>query len=608
MAIAIACPNCRTRYKAPDRAVGRRTACTRCRTVISIPGSPLTSPDAVRRDRPERGDVFPDGCVELVAAPPEPLSAPQPLPLRSDSSERLVSTNSARLTTHRRRFFLRVIGRKMRQCVDEVRNSAREFWDLGVRVARYGRGVRHRIVLGRKLAEAEYALGQRVYDSGGGVPSVRAAIDTLDERIRSHEAARRPCSRLRAERRARLARLAETAVATETSSADVRAVETVRAELKTQRQRVSELRRGFLPTNEGRRRVAVGSAVVGLTAAALVMAVRFAMPAARSGNAAPDHSPPVAAPTTVASGPDGRKAAEADPVPRPISASSPPRPDPPDHSPAVRSMTERPVVLAEEMTAAGFTGVTGSWTIEQYVRFGSRDRATKLRTGDQFTQKEFEAELAAHARRTAARPFRLPNQPIVVPKRADFDARGLFVRVAVPFRLDVDTQPSGAELASSVHVYTSWANAAETWFLTKEMTLLPCRTPADVAAVRRIDGHLYLPESRESELILNLRTIELDRAKDITRTPHNYRVDLVIQDLRFEPAYRWGYFHVDELANRNWDCRKIMDTHDVGLDFGPTPAYFQAEVRSLPWLVRARLVSAELKDTSGAVITAFRSR
>jgi hypothetical protein len=257
------------------------------------------------------------------------------------------------------------------------------------------------------------------------------------------------------------------------------------------------------------------------------------------------------------------------------------------------------------MAQAGFADDFDALAMEGFVRFGTAARAQKFE-GDQFDRLEVERDrdVAAHAARLAKTRWLIKDRPIEVPEREDFAKKGLFVNCAVPLRLGVAKGDQWSTSGHGFRIFPNWADPLDVWFLAKGNRLVRCN-PLQVEEVQRSGGELYYAEVPTTSLILNLR-LDLATAKAIARQSHSYSVDLVLYNLRYIRAAQWGYFREGSLRSRDWDCAGIMRSYDVGLGTGPVPNYFVVEQR--PWLARAELQSAVLKDHRGNSIASFQRK
>lgn len=265
--------------------------------------------------------------------------------------------------------------------------------------------------------------------------------------------------------------------------------------------------------------------------------------------------------------------------------------------------------LATTMSAAGFAmnllenQIANAPSIQAFVLYGTMDRARKAMRGDQFDRAEAGDAAQKHREGLKTQTFLISNQPIFVPRRDDFQEKGLFVTCRLGIHLDANSeQPQFSGSASAIHLDTS--NKNQCWYLTKDGKLGQCQGAADAAFVLRNNGVLYLPEGGKTDLTLVL-SVELDDAKAIARNAGDYLADVVISDLRFEERFGWGYFNRSSLISNDWDCLPILRMHFVGLENKDQPDFFEAELEKPPSMLQAELVSFNLKKRSGKVIAGY---
>src|SRR5206468_3523202 len=98
--------------------------------------------------------------------------------------------------------------------------------------------------------------------------------------------------------------------------------------------------------------------------------------------------------------------------------------------------------LKDAMAKAGFSGslvlgadTVGQRRIEQYVRFGTDERAKRAAKGDQFTLIDINKELGPHREFLAKHTFRVRDIAIAIPKRSDFEEKGLVISCGIGCRV-----------------------------------------------------------------------------------------------------------------------------------------------------------------------------
>jgi hypothetical protein len=263
-----------------------------------------------------------------------------------------------------------------------------------------------------------------------------------------------------------------------------------------------------------------------------------------------------------------------------------------------------PVDLRAALKQAGFGPRADQYAIERFVRYGTPARAQRALRGDQFDRLEMEKELKAHAVKVASDVYVLKDLPVFVPRRNDFAKKGLFVHCPLAFRLEIFGADPATLPKPFRKLYGASVNTLSYHFLTKQQTLRRCIDLEEVAAVSRVNGIFYHPETGTTQLILQL-DLDFDTAKKVSQQTRDYTVDLVIDELRYEKAPDWGYFHRGDLLREDYDCEKLVTATVHGAPDPTIPPYFQVEERRFPWLVRAALLSVRLKDSSGKVLASF---
>jgi hypothetical protein len=204
----------------------------------------------------------------------------------------------------------------------------------------------------------------------------------------------------------------------------------------------------------------------------------------------------------------------------------------------------------------------------------------------------------------------LKDQPIFIPPREDFLDKGLFVECTVGCRVYVNAKEHGV-LSKSLHtIHPFWVDRfSEWWFLTKDQTLMRCRSLEEINLVRRNKGILYLPEGKVTQLVMRL-DLDFDVAKDIARNPKKYKVDVVLAELEFWQTRKWGHFLHSAMIEKDFDTEEILRLYENSTGAGreEVPSYFPVEIAQRPWLVTARLISASLKDQDGLELASFKRK
>ena len=261
--------------------------------------------------------------------------------------------------------------------------------------------------------------------------------------------------------------------------------------------------------------------------------------------------------------------------------------------------------LVTEMQKAGFEKQTSSSNVEGFVRYGSKDLFDKARRGDQFDRIESRDAAAKHRDRLSQQAFRI-HAPLRVPRRNDFDSKGLVVTAAIPaklWRTKSDWVSKGGQLL------LSWADMSQWWYLTKEGNLRRCPNQFEFEAVKKNNGVLYVPRFSVGKIDLSMSlTLDLETSKLISRNAAAYHVEAIVRRLVFEDAgFEWGYFRYDELIARDWDCEGIILSSEFEAGDAPQPVYFRpSNVKKE--MVFADLLAVYLKESSsGKVLAEFRS-
>jgi hypothetical protein len=464
--------------------------------------------------------------------------------------------------------------------------------------------------LRRSLLASRTDLGRQVHQSGAGPAGLRARIDARDGQAGDQGV--RGAPKAQANRDALFAELADAVADSPLPPGPAeearRKAKKAAADLAAHDARVAEMRVSlFPPDRAGSLRVLAGSGFAAVTACALLLAgLLLLLWAGRGpGKAAPVSRPgggrEVAASfdlpadgKTDGPGGEGGQAGEAsrnkagkDPKARPTHK---PRPE----------KDVKPIDLRAELKQAGFRPEPDNSTLARFVRFGTEERAKKY-SRDQFGRIEAEKELEGHAEKVASKVYLIKELTVQIPRRQDFQEKGLFVQCMLGFRLDILGADDPPKPISRLYGVT--ANTLYYYYLTKQGTLRSC--PSDeVAAVRRANGILYHPEMSRTRLTIQLN-LSLDEAKEIARNPKDYVIDLTVQGLKYERAYEWGFFKRDDLLREDYDCDRLRKADDLGAADPNEPTYFRVEQRFHPMLLSADLVSLTLRTKSGKVIASF---
>lgn len=301
----------------------------------------------------------------------------------------------------------------------------------------------------------------------------------------------------------------------------------------------------------------------------------------------PDINPPAPAPTTP------EKLA-----PAPPAKTTPP---PPPRKPPVGP----PVDIREAMKKGGYPATMTAAAVESFVRFGTVERGNRFARGDQFDRMEITKEVKDHQATVTKQAFLFTDMEIVVPPRQEeFETKGLLVWCKLPLRIESWPDDEEPKQEGLLKLNLSRVNTRETWFLTKEKTLLPCNTPEEVRLLKQRNAIFYHPEGKTTDLVMVLFT-DLEAAKAVSRGARNHVIDLVVEGLKYEEVTTWGYFNRQLLIEDDWDSEGLVRMEESGL-VGTAPAYFRVDMKTMPKLVMAELVSATLKHKSGTTVASFK--
>jgi hypothetical protein len=266
-------------------------------------------------------------------------------------------------------------------------------------------------------------------------------------------------------------------------------------------------------------------------------------------------------------------------------------------------------------------------TVYQFVRFGNEKLSSKAEHGVGLNLSDEEgAEL--HGRKVAKMVWCLNEQTVTLPSDSSerYLKKGSLLAICrVPFRMSVREKGARDRLSPSVaHLHACWASIrpddltffsvldllqgpkTNIWFLTKDGKLSECQTLADVFAVQRADGILYLPDGRTTYLAFVLSPSKAI-ARRLTEQPGDFKIDLIFDQLEYRQASDWGFYKKDELIEADWNSQVLIDWNSTGA-FAPVkdPHYFRPKGVKIPNVVRADLVSAVLKNKEGKEIGSYK--
>ncbi len=306
-------------------------------------------------------------------------------------------------------------------------------------------------------------------------------------------------------------------------------------------------------------------------------------------------------------------AADAPDEPRVVIKQERPSPKPPSEQrgPATKQTVRPPETikvydLVTEMQKSGFEKQTSSSSsVEGFVRYGSKELFDKARRGDQFDRIESRDAAAKHRDHLSQQAFRI-QAPLRVPRRNDFDSKGLAVTAAIPAKLG---RTKSEWVSKGGQLNLSWADTSQGWFLTKEGRLGKCSNPFEVDAAKK-NGVLYVPQFSVSKTELSMfLDLDLETSKLVSRNAGAYHVEAIVRRLVYEDVeliHDWGYFRFDELIARDWDCEGIILSSEFEAGDAPRPVYFRpANIKKA--MVFADLLAVHLKESSsGKILAEFR--
>jgi formylglycine-generating enzyme required for sulfatase activity len=268
--------------------------------------------------------------------------------------------------------------------------------------------------------------------------------------------------------------------------------------------------------------------------------------------------------------------------------------------PASESTEDIDALIAE----AGLT------SLNDYVRFGSKETADKYRLGDQFDRLELKKTIDARKASLRTKKFRMEGLALTVAARDDMETKGLWAEL--PLQMRILGVPSFHDNAKNFRgslrgLHPSEAlNGSSFGFFTKDKTIQTC-TPQEAHVVLQRDGILYIGELANTILILRIRD-SVESMKDIFRNSGDYTVSLEFADLQVQHAGTWGYFRQSALIENDWDCQRLRQLNNVGLDGPAAPNYFVTSrllldgETKLPELLTSQLTSLRILHKSGKVI------
>ena len=272
--------------------------------------------------------------------------------------------------------------------------------------------------------------------------------------------------------------------------------------------------------------------------------------------------------------------------------------------------------LRKLLIDAGFDEKSNlNWSLEPYVRFGSKKMADKHARGDQFDRLEVKKAAEPHRADLREKRLLLDGLKLRVAEREDVETKGLVTEIDLPMRVRGE-EPfykdalSFSGSLSMMHPYELDVNAY--WFLTKEKAIRQC-TPAEAVFVKQNKGILYQTERANTSLVLIFKD-KLEVLKDIGRNHRDYSVEVEFTELSWERPLSWGCFRSVALVDADWDCQKLWLKHmsDIidGID-DKQPVYFATEFgkedeAKTPEIVKARLTSLRVVDKSGKTVGGYK--
>jgi S1-C subfamily serine protease len=221
--IRFPCPSCKNILNAPDDRAGQRLACPGCKQPVQVPTAMVT------------------------AKPPAPspltLEAPAPAPAASEPA------------APPRPFFRRFMA--------ECGAIAVATFLQTIRPISYVFSVQYRNKLRRRAADAQFALGQRMYEVKIGDKNLAGRIQELGERIHNIQAVRGDAREAQAERKKLITQMAEPALARDKVPDSIQGeherARAAKAKLQEQEHSLAGALGGLLPPDAlGWRRIIIG--------------------------------------------------------------------------------------------------------------------------------------------------------------------------------------------------------------------------------------------------------------------------------------------------------------------------------------------------------------
>ncbi len=228
------CPGCKKVLNAPDEKAGVRLPCPGCKQVVQVPAASMAAVAA---------------APNITAAPPSPPpSAPAP--------EVAVTPTSGTPSSELPKSF----GQRF---VAESGAVALATFLQTVRPISYVFSLQKRNKLRRKAADAQFTLGQRMYELKIGDKKLASKIQELGERVHNIEAVRGDAREAAAERKGLIAQMAEPAMSRdkvpESIEGEHERARTAKIKLQDQEHSLAGALGGLLPPDRlGWRRIIIG--------------------------------------------------------------------------------------------------------------------------------------------------------------------------------------------------------------------------------------------------------------------------------------------------------------------------------------------------------------
>jgi len=164
------CPSCKSVLQVADNHTGAMAACPKCKAQMTVPVATPAHPNP----------------APIVSEPPDQPTTPA-------QGQRILPW--------------------WKRALSEVQETASATWGQVVRLICYLRGLWQKRSLDKANLDAQRRLGNRIYEAGGGDPTLRSEIATLDEMVRQAEVNKESTKALQAERETLILQLAANAVA-----------------------------------------------------------------------------------------------------------------------------------------------------------------------------------------------------------------------------------------------------------------------------------------------------------------------------------------------------------------------------------------------------------